>query len=64
MFNKFKIEPVGLPIINSYKSMEYTFTKEDIITSIEYLDKHPEEFVGRGSFHYDLSYNNPLCIML
>src|SRR5690606_37909396 len=40
--------------------MEFTFTKEEIIASIEYLDKHPEEFVGRGSYRYDLSYNSKM----
>ncbi len=47
--------------------MEFTFTKKEIIASIEYLDKHHEEFVGRGSHRYDLSYNSkkyPLILVL
>lgn len=36
--------------------MEYSFTKEEILKAIEYLDKHPEEFSGRTSIKYDLDY--------
>lgn len=36
------------------------FNKEEIIKAMEYLDIHPEEFRGRESFRYDLSYKNKL----
>lgn len=36
--------------------MEYSFTKEEILKAIDYLDQHPEEFKGRASSTYDLVY--------
>lgn len=36
--------------------MEYSFTKEEILKAIYYLDQHPEEFKGRASSTYDLVY--------
>lgn len=40
--------------------MEYQFTREELLKAIEYLDQHPEEFVGRTSVKYDLAYNGKL----
>src|SRR5690606_30490204 len=36
--------------------MAYSFTKEEILKAIDYLDQHPEEFKGRASSTYDLVY--------
>ncbi len=40
--------------------MELKFSKEDILQAIEYLNIHPNEFIGRTSVKYDLSYNGKL----
>ncbi|TGN26463.1 McrB family protein [Empedobacter tilapiae] len=36
--------------------MEYSFSSEELVNAIEYLDQHPEEFKGRESSTYDLVY--------
>ncbi|MFV0196977.1 hypothetical protein OBK01_01995 [Empedobacter falsenii] len=38
--------------------MEYSFSREELINAIEYLDQHPEEFKGRESSTYDLVYDD------
>ncbi|MGB7529239.1 McrB family protein [Sphingobacterium cellulitidis] len=38
--------------------MEYRFTKEELLSAIQYLDEHPEDFKGRFSSTYDLVYEN------
>ena len=36
--------------------MEYSFSSEELVNAIEYLDQHPEYFKGRESSTYDLVY--------
>lgn len=38
--------------------MEYSFSREELVNAIEYLDQHPEEFKGRESSTYDLVYED------
>ncbi len=36
--------------------MEYSFSREELVNAVKYLDQHPEEFKGRESSTYDLVY--------